>query len=191
MHKMMKPHRQHGSEVGLYASEAVAGHTFTDAKAFLAAAGTPSFVETFEKLGPQNRALDKLSDGPIHFIPLASGLYIGPVGPHWVMGEGVPEPTSTVLFADSAQDSIMQFTQSVVAVGFDVYYNGLGPALTTFFHGDSVLDTIAYDGPAMIGYAGFVGSAAETVTSVRFTTTSAEVRNTAIDNVALVFDSDP
>jgi hypothetical protein len=76
----------------------------------------------------------------------------------------------------------------VYALGFDTYYNGLGPATSTFYNGTTVLGTVSYAGAASLGFAGFLSSLAAPITSVEFLSTAGGQLNTGIDNV-LVYDA--
>ena len=67
-----------------------------------------------------------------------------------------------------------------------MYYNGLGPLTLSFFNGTNLLASITYNGPAMLGFNGYIASASALVTSVRFVSTGGAVFDAGLDNLAVI-----
>ncbi len=169
----------------VFASPLVA-QTYTSSAAFLGAAGAPNYVETFE-------TVPFAKDVAFPSFVIAGITYTGQAGTNvWVSSPGYPNygaglnpTTSSILTANGDENILIQFLSGHYAVGFDVYYNGLGPATASFFNGATLLGSIGYNGSAVIGFNGFISSAAP-VTSVEFISTSGGQLNTGLDNIAIV-----
>lgn len=165
---------------------------YTSAASFLGAAGTPSYTETFETM-PALR----FKNTPYAFLTKNGITYTGLAGVPtfnvWVASPGFPNfgvglsPTTTsILTSNGDEDFLISFLTPYYAVGFDVYYNGLGPAVSKFYNGATLLGSIGYGGAAVLGYNGFVSTPSSLITSVRFTSTRGGVLNTGIDNFSVV-----
>jgi hypothetical protein len=179
--------------IGALASGAAAAQSFTNAGAWAAAAGgAPSYVETFEAVPvPKDAPIPAFSQAGITYTGFAGSpfpnVFVSSPG-YTNYGAGLNPTTTSILTANGDEDIRVDFASAVHAVGFDAYYNGLGPATIDFFDGATLLGTVAYNGPAVLGFAGFVGGS---ITSVRFTTTLGGQLNTGIDNLAVVAVPEP
>ena len=165
---------------------------YTSAASFLGAAGTPSYTETFETMPAlrfKDTAYGFLTKHGITYTGLAgvpfANVFVSSPG-YTNYGVGIGPTTSSILTANGDEDFLVSFLSPYYAVGFDVYYNGLGPAVSKFYSGAALLGSISYDGPAVKGYAGWVSTPSLLVSSVRFTSTRGGTRNTGIDNVSVV-----
>ncbi len=175
----------------LFASPAV-GQTHTSSAAFFGSAGIPSYTETFETLlVPKDTPLPSFTQAGITYTGLAGA----PFPNVWVSspgylnyGAGLNPTTTSILTANGNEHFLIQFLNPEYAVGFDVYYNGLGPATASFFNGATLLGNISYNGAAFLGFDGYIASASTPVTSVEWLGTNGGVLNTGIDNLA-VFNS--
>ena len=163
--------------------------TYTSSAAFFAAAGVPTYTETFETVPvPKNTAISSFSQAGITYIGQAgnpfTNVYVAMPG-FTNFGSGLNPTSTSILTANGDEDILMQFLAPSYAVGLDVYYNGLGPATTTFFNGATLLGSITYNGAAMLGYTGFVASSSALITSARFVSSVGGQLNTGIDNVSV------
>jgi hypothetical protein len=165
----------------------LAAQSYTSPGAFLGAAGLPSYVETFE-------TVPFAKDVAFPSFTIAGTTYTGQAGTNvWVSspgytnyGAGLNPTTTSILTANGDENFLIQFLSPNYAVGFDVYYNGLGPATTSFFNGTTLLGSIGYNGSALLGFNGFIASISTPITSVQFISTLGGQLNTGIDNLALV-----
>lgn len=143
-------------------------------------------VEDFEDFA-SNRLLETYTQNGISYTAHA-GI------PHWNIvsarpgfsnfGSGVQQPTTTsILAANGDEDFTARFLTPVKAVGFDTYYNGLGPARVRVYGKSGLLDTFSRNANNK-GYLGIVSSS-EPITSIRFTSTKGGVLNTGIDNISI------
>ena len=172
--------------VSLLASP-MGAQSYTSAGAFFGAAGTPSYTETFE-------TVPFAKDAAFASFIIAGTTYTGQAGtnvfissPGYInYGAGLNPTTSSILTANGDENFLIQFLTGQYAVGFDVYYNGLGPATSSFFNGATLLGSIAYNGSAFLGFNGFIASPGAPVTSVQFVSTFGGQLNTGLDNIALV-----
>lgn len=159
---------------------------YTSSGAFFGATGTPSYVETFE-------TVPFAKDASVSSFSIAGTTYTGLGGTNVYIsspgynnyGLGLNPTTSSILTASGPEHFLMQFSSGFQAVGFDVYYNGLGPATASFFNGATLLGSIGYNGSAMIGFNGFIASLAVPVTSVEFISTLGGQLNAGVDNIAV------
>ena len=163
--------------------------TYTSSAAFFAAAGVPTYTETFETVPvPKDTPISSFSQAGITYIGQAgtpfSNVFVSSPG-YNNFGSGLNPTTTSILTANGDEDILMQFLAPYYAVGFDVYYNGLGPATSTFFNGTTLLGSITYNGAAMLGYTGYVATSSALITSARFVSTSGGQLNTGIDNVSV------
>ena len=171
---------------GLVASP-VAAQTYTSPGAFFGASGSPSYIETFE-------TVPFAKDAAYPSFTINGITYTGQAGTNvWVSspgynnyGAGLNPTTSSILTANGDENFLIQFSSPFYAVGFDVYYNGLGPATASFFNGATLLGSIGYNGSAFLGFNGFIASAATPITSVQFISTLGGQLNTGLDNIAVV-----
>ena len=164
-----------------------AGPTFyTDLASFDAAAGS-TLVEDFENVTPKDTPLASFVSNGITYIGLA-----GNKTPNvWVASPGytnfgVNPTTTSVLTATGPEDIVveMTFVGPVLAIGFDTYLNGVGPAAIEVHGVDGLLGTfsLSHD-PTTIGFFGV--TADEAIQKIRWTTVGGERINTGIDNVRL------
>jgi hypothetical protein len=170
---------------GALASPAAA-QTYSSSGAFFGAAGSPSYVETFE-------VVPFAKDVAFATFTIAGTQYTGQAGTNVYVsspgftnyGAGLNPTTSSILTANGDENFLLQFLSPYYAVGFDVYYNGLGPATASFYNGSTLLGSISYNGAAFLGFNGYVASSAP-VTSVQFVSTFGGRLNTGLDNISLV-----
>ena len=174
--------------VGVFASPAF-GQTFTSSGAFFGAAGAPFYTETFESVPvPKDAPIASFTKAGIKYIGQAGSpfpnVFISSPG-YFNYGAGLNPTTTSILTANGDEDILIQFVSSYFAAGFDVYYNGLGPATTSFFNGTTLLGSITYNGAAFLGFNGFIASASTPITSIHFLSTLGGQLNTGIDNLAV------
>jgi PEP-CTERM motif len=171
---------------GLFASPAFA-QTYTSPGAFFGAAGSPSYVETFETVPiAKDASVASFSQAGITYSGQA-GTNVFVSSPGYVnYGAGLNPTTTSILTANGDENFLIQFLSPYYAVGFDVYYNGLGPATASFFNGSTLLGSVFYNGTAFLGFNGFIASASTPVTSVEFISTLGGVLNTGVDNLAVI-----
>lgn len=164
----------------------LAAQSYTSPEEFFGAA-SPSYVETFE-------TVSFAKDVAYASFTMAGITYTGQAGTNvWISSPGYNNygagfnPTKTsILTANGDENFLIQFLSPYYAVGFDIYYNGLGPATTSFYNGATLLSSIGYNGSAFLGFNGFIASAAVPITSVQFVSTVGGQLNTGIDNLAVV-----
>jgi hypothetical protein len=175
--------------LALAACGGVSAQTFTNAAAWNVAAGVPGYLETFEGAAlVRDTPLPSFSQAGITYTGFAGSPFpnVFVSSPGYInYGAGLNPTTTSILTANGDEDTLVTFGSAVHAVGFDAYYNGLGPGVVDFFNGATLLGSIAYNGPAVLGFAGFVG-AGQSITSFRWTTTLGGQLNTGIDNLAVV-----
>lgn len=182
----MKRHLLPMLVASLFASQ-LSAQAYTSSGAFFGAAGAPGYVETFE-------SVPFAKDAAYPNFTIAGNTYTALGGTNvWVASPGYPNfgagpnPTTTsILTANGDENFFIQFLTGQYAVGFDVYYNGLGPATASFFNGATLLGSITYNGAAALGFNGFVASQATPVTGVEWISTLGGRLNTGVDNIALV-----
>jgi hypothetical protein len=171
---------------GLFASP-LSAQLYTSPGAFFGAAGTPSYIETFESVPiPKDAAFAAFSQAGISYIGQAgTNVFVSSPG-YTNYGAGLNPTTTSILTANGDENFLIAFTTPYYALGFDVYYNGLGPATTSFFNGATLLGSIGYNGSAFMGFNGFIASITAPITSVQFISTLGGQLNTGIDNLAVV-----
>ena len=168
----------------------VPAQTFTSHGAFFGVAGTPSYTETFESVPvPKNTPVPSFSQAGITYLGQAGipypNVYVS--APGFVgYAPGLTPTTTSILTANGDEDFFIQFLNPHHAVGFDVYYNGLGPLTSSFFNGTTLLASITYNGPAILGFNGYVSSAGAPVTSIRFVSTAGAAIDAGLDNLAVI-----
>ena len=98
-------------------------------------------VEDFEGFAPKDVNLPLIVSNGITYIPVAGPVpNVAVASPGYVnFGAGVNPTTTSILTSSGDEDFIGFFSAPALAVGFDVYLNGLGPASATFFNGDTIL----------------------------------------------------
>ena len=160
--------------------------TYTSPGAFSGAAGTPSYTETFESVPiPKDAAFAAFTQAGITYIGQA-GTNVWVASPGYNnFGAGLNPTTTSILTANGDENFLIQFLTPYSAVGFDVYYNGLGPATSSFYNGTTLLGSIFYNGAAFLGFNGYIASSSMPVTSVQFVSTLGGQLNTGIDNLAV------
>ena len=170
----------------LFASP-LGAQAFTSPGAFFGAAGSPSYVETFETVPfAKDAAFPSFVIAGNTYTALAgSNVFISSPG-YTNYGAGLNPTTTSILTTSGDENFFIQFLTGQYAVGFDVYYNGLGPATASFFNGSTLLGSITYNGAAALGFNGFIASQATPVTGVHWISTLGGQLNTGVDNIALV-----
>jgi hypothetical protein len=171
---------------GLFASPAFA-QAYTSPGPFFGAAGSPAYVESFESVPiPKDAAFASFSQAGITYTALAgTNVWVSSPG-YNNYGAGLNPTTTSILTANGDENFLIQFLSPYYAVGFDVYYNGLGPATSSFYNGSTLLGSIFYNGTAFLGFNGFIASLSTPVTSVQFISTLGGVLNTGVDNLAVI-----
>jgi hypothetical protein len=144
---------------------------YTSQAAFNAAVPSSTLIENFATAVPK--------DAPVPTFVLPSGTYTGLAGspfpnvfvssPGYTnYGAFVGTTTQFILTANGDENIVAAFSTPHQAVGFDAFFNGLGPGtLTVFGFGNSVLGSFAFPatgvdpatGLADEGYLGFKSSA--------------------------------
>jgi hypothetical protein len=142
-------------------------------------------VDDFESFAPKDVTMPVLVSNGITYIPLAGPVpNIAVASPGYTnFGAGVNPTTTSILTSSGDEDFIGVFSAPALAVGFDVYLNGLGPASATFFSGDTVLGSVLFPGGDNQQFAGILSDIP--VTSFRWTSTNGAQLNTGIDDVVL------
>lgn len=149
-------------------------------------AATTSVLETFETFAPKDTALSSFVRSGVTYTGNAGT----PFPNVWVsspgynnFGAGVGTTTSSILTANGDEDFTLTFSTLYTAIGFDVYFNGLGPVTVTLntLGGSSIFTDVR--NLNSIGYYGFVSSAP--IQSLRFASTLGGRLNTGIDNISV------
>ena len=166
--------------------------SFNNKSVFLGAAGSPFYTETFETVPiAKNVPNGAFTQSGITYTPLAGvptiNLWVSSPG-YTNYGAGLNPTTSSILTANGDEWFRLTFASSVYGFGLDAYYNGLGPATTSFFNGSTLLGSVSYNGAAVIGFAGFLSTLSAPITSVEFQSTLGGQLNTGIDNV-MIYDA--
>jgi hypothetical protein len=162
--------------------------TFYASKASFDAAVATTLLEDFESFAPKDTPLPFFISNGVTYTAFAGA----PFPNVWVaspgysnFGAGVPQPTTTsILVANGDEDFTAEFSVPPLALGFDTYLNGLGPASLQVFNGATLLDTFTY--AAALDdkeYLGIVST--DPITSIRWTSTDGGVLNTGIDNLSV------
>ncbi len=180
-----------GTALLVAATAPARAQSFNSKSLFLAAAGSPFYTEDFETVPiPKDAPHLAFTKNGITYTPLAGSpinLWVSSPGyPNY--GAGLNPTTSSILTANGDEWFRLTFASPVYGFGLDAYYNGLGPATTSFFSGSTLLGSVSYNGAAMMGFAGFLSSSATPITSVEFVSTLGGVLNTGIDNV-MIYDT--
>jgi len=182
----------------VYQTSAVGAVSFFTSKTDLDNAVSTTLVEDFESVAQKNTPLTTFTHNGIKYTgltgsPFANVVVVEPGSISF--GAGVPQPTSTsILVGNGNEDFKAEFENPMRAVGFDTYYNGLGPVTIQAFGNSGLLDSFTVSPgtpqPNGIGYIGFV-SDSEPITSFRFTSTSGDTLNTGIDNISIAAVPEP
>jgi hypothetical protein len=168
-------------------SQAVVTSYFSKADFDLAASTT--LLEDFESIAPipKDTLLPSFSHDGVTYTGLAGSPFPNLVvtSPGYTnYGAGVGTTTTSILAANGDEDILMEFSMTTFAVGFDVYFNGLGPVTTLVYSGSTLLLTLVdARGLDNLGYYGFVSS--DPITSIRFTSTLGGRLNTGVDNISI------
>jgi hypothetical protein len=165
-----------------------AGVTFFTSQASFSGASSTTLVETFEAGSipavPRNVSLAGFTANGITYTPNSGNVFVANPG-FTNFGAGVGTTTTSVLTANGDEDFTAAFSTAPTAVGFDAYFNGLGPgSVRVFGAGNVLLDTFNFSGTLDdIGYIGITSAAP--IASIRWTTTLGGRLNTGIDNISL------
>lgn len=158
--------------------------TFTSMSAWLAQAGLPTYTETFESVPVAKEvAHTSFTQAGITYVANPGFNVIVAAPGHTNFGAGLNPTTTSILSGNGLESFRAVFSIPEYAVGFDAYYNGLGNATATFFNGASVLATISYNGPAFLGFDGYIADSNAPVTSIEWVSTQGNQLNTGIDNL--------
>ena len=173
-------------------SAPASAQTFNSKSVFLAAAGTPFYTETFETVPiAKDAEHGPFTKNGITYTPLAGArtinLWVSSPG-YTNYGAGLNPTTSSILTSNGDEWFRLTFASTVYGFGLDAYYNGLGPATTSFYNGSTLLGSVSFNGAATIGFAGYLATLSAPITSVEFQSTSGGVLNTGIDNV-MIYDT--
>jgi hypothetical protein len=158
---------------------------YTTESAFTSAVST-TLVEDFESVSPKDAALATLTHNGLTYTPFAGSptpnVFVSSPG-YTNYGAGVPQPTTTsILTANGDEDFLVTLAAPTLAVGFDRYLNGLGPATVRYYSYGTLVVTVLYaSNTDDQGYLGLVSS--DPITSFRWTTTLGGRLNTGIDNI--------
>jgi hypothetical protein len=167
---------------------AAATITFYTSEAAFVAAASPTLLETFEGVFPKDTALAVIVSNGVSYSPAPGGsstnVWVASPG-YNNFGAGVGTTTTSVLTATGNEDFIGAFfTTPYNAVGFDTYFNGLGPLTASFYNGLTLLGQITFPGTLDgIGYLGVVSDMP--ITSFRWEATLGGQLNTGIDNISV------
>jgi hypothetical protein len=177
--------------VGMFGAASASSITFYTNQAAFNTAVTTTLVEDFESVSPKDTQLYvSFTHNGITYRP-----YAGTPSPNvWVaspgynnFGAGVGTTTTSILTANGDEDFSASFATPVKAVGFDTYYNGLGPVTVYVYGASGLLDTFSVSPgsptPNDKEYLGIL-STGEPITYFFWTSTLGGQLNTGIDNVA-------
>lgn len=160
---------------------------YTSKLAFDTAVAT-TLLEDFEAFAPKDTALASFTSNGVTYTGLAGSPFpnVWVASPGYTnFGAGVPQPTTTsILVANGDEDFTMDFSMKPLAVGYDVYFNGLG-LVTTRIHTTGGLGLILGDNRGLndVGFYGFVST--DPITSIEFKSTSGGRLNTGVDNIVI------
>jgi hypothetical protein len=154
--------------------------------AFLAASPTASLIEDFEATGQptDTQIYNSFSHNGVTYIghagTPAANVYLASAG-YNNFGAGVGTTTSTILVANGDESFEVLFSAPVTSLGFDTYFNGLGPVTVKLFNGATETFSFSVDGYDHRGHLGFTNTGP--VTSFTFVSTLGGRLNTGIDNL--------
>jgi hypothetical protein len=169
-----------------FAAPVSAGVTFYDNQASFNAVVTTSLIDDYEG-GTHDALLASLTQNGVTYTPTDGApfpnVYLISSGAT-NFGLGVGTTATSVLVANGDENFRADFATPVRAVGFDAYWNGLGPAVITVYNGATVLGTYSPAGnPDNKGFLGFITDGAA-ITGFRWDTTLGGRLNTGIDNLS-------
>jgi hypothetical protein len=158
---------------------------YTNQSAFDSAA-TTSLLEDFEAFTPKDTPFSSITSHGVVYTGFAGV----PFPNVWVaspgynnFGAGVGTTTTSILTANGDEDILMTFTMTPLAVGFDFYFNGLGPVTLTVTN-TAYTSTFTYGADLdSKGYYGIVST--DPILSIRFTSTDGGRLNTGVDNISI------
>ena len=158
-----------------------------DCARFAGLGAVATYTETSESVPvPKNTGVAGFSKAGITYTALRPGpgnVFVSAPG-FTNFGAGVPQPTtSSVLVANGDEHFDVRFATPADVVAMDVYLNGLGPLMITFFNGSTELGTATWDSGDDVRFVGFMD--ALPVTRFEFISTLGGRLNTGIDNVAV------
>jgi hypothetical protein len=157
--------------------------TYSSEAAFDAATSAV-LVDDFESVPTPDVMLPFLISNGIMYTPFAGAplpnVLVASPG-YTNFGAGVNPTTTSILVSNGDEDFVGALSSPALAVGFDVYLNGLGPASATFFNGATILGTVSFATGDDQQFAGILSDVP--VTSFRWTSTLGGQLNTGIDNV--------
>jgi hypothetical protein len=160
---------------------------YTTQATFNAAVSSRTLIEDFETGLVKDTALATLTHNGITYTPFAGSPFfnIWVASPGYTnFGAGVTQPTTTsILVANGDEDFSAAFATPPLALGFDTYLNGLGPATVQFFNGGILMGTFTYLSGNDKEYLGIVSTTP--ITSFRWTSTLGGRLNTGIDNITV------
>jgi hypothetical protein len=165
---------------------------YTDKNVFNSAVAT-TLVEDFESVTPKDTSLAAFTHNGISYTGFAGvpfpNVWVASPG-YNEFGAGVGTTTTSILTANGDEDFTASFVMPVKAVGFDTYYNGLGPVTVEVYGASGLLDTFnvspGIPTPNDKEYLGIL-SIGEPITAFRWTSTLGGQLDTGIDNVAVNF----
>jgi hypothetical protein len=181
--------------VSISAQAAIQEGNVGDRAAYFASiSAVPTYTETFESVPvAKDSVLATFSQAGISYTGLAGvpipNVFVSSPG-YNNYGVGLNPTTSSILTANGDEHFQIDFAVPVLAVGVDVYLNGLGPARIKFFNGADLLGSFGWgDGPAALRFVG-IGQVGP-ITSMTFISTAGGQLNTGLDNLAVVAVPEP
>ncbi|MBI3790122.1 MAG: PEP-CTERM sorting domain-containing protein [Gemmatimonadetes bacterium] len=175
--------------------------TFTSKGAFLGAAGTASYTESFTTVPVAKNSVicGGFTQHQITYTGLngnasCNNVYVYNMapGPNWASPFSALATIPSVLTSDGNEFIRISFGQATYAVGFDAYLNGLGPLDVRFYNGATLLGSISQGGGSLTApqsgalvFDGFISSTA--ITTVEFQAVFGGVKNTGLDDL-MVYD---
>lgn len=159
---------------------------YTSEVAFKAAVST-SLLEDFESFAPKDTALPSFTSNGVTYTGFAGSPFpnVWVLSPGYtVVGPGVGITTTSILVANGDEDFTADFSIPYTAIGFDTYFNGLGPTTVKVFGATGLLDLIAFPGNLDDKeYLGIVST--DPITSFRWTSTDGSRLDTGVDNISV------
>lgn len=176
---------------------------FTDRDAWLAAAGSVDFVETFDGFTQDVSFQDapvRLNNGlTLSATPGTQLLRIIDVEEFVVtFGDGVPYTTDPAVIAGTERTSagdretVIEFDVAMTAFGFDIFGFSASSALSVVaFNGDDPLGSFLIGSLPVDTFVGFVADDEHSITSVRLMPAQTRSRLVVLDNLSGVFVPGP
>ena len=161
--------------------------TWYSTKADFDAAISTTLLEDFGSFAPKDTALPSFTSNGVTYTGFAGT----PFPNVWVhspgytnFGAGVGTNTTSMLTANGDEDFTADFSTPYTAIGFDTYFNGLGPTTVKVFGATGLLDSITFPGNLDDKeYLGIVST--DPITSFRWTSTDGALSDTGIDNISV------